>query len=72
MYARSSEEIAVESLAAETASDAQVIEAPRLDADRKYNISAVALLALVIALALFTEVYAPATGIRLALIGDGR
>ncbi len=39
--------------------------APRLDDDRKFNISAVALLALVIALALFTEVYAPATGIRL-------
>lgn len=68
VYARSSEEIAVESLAAETASDAQVIEAPRLDADRKFNVPAVALLALVIALALFTEVYAPATGIRLPLI----
>ena len=72
VYSRSSEEIAVESLAAETASDAQVIEAPRLDADRKYNIPAVALLALVIALALFTEVYAPATGIRLPLIGERR
>lgn len=70
VYARSSEEIAVEALAAETAADAQVIEAPRLDADRKYNVSAVALLALVIALALFTEVYAPATGLRLPLIGD--
>jgi uncharacterized protein involved in exopolysaccharide biosynthesis len=72
VYARSSEEIAVEALAAETASDAQVIEAPRLDADRKYNVPAVALLALVIALALFTEVYAPATGIRLPLIGADR
>ena len=70
VYARSSEEIAVEALAAETASDAQVIEAPRLDADRKYNVPAVALLVMVIALALFTEVYAPATGIRLPLIGE--
>jgi uncharacterized protein involved in exopolysaccharide biosynthesis len=69
VYARASEEIAAESAAAETASDAQVIEAARLDADRKFNIPAVALLALVIALALFTEVYAPATGIRLPLIG---
>jgi hypothetical protein len=69
VYSRSSEEIAVEALAAETASDAQVIEAARLDADRNFNVSAVALLALVIALALFTEVYAPATGIRLPLIG---
>ena len=72
VYARSSEEIAVEALAAETASDAQVIEAPRLDADRKYNVPAVALLVMVIALALFTEVYAPATGIRLPLIGESR
>lgn len=64
VYARSSEEVAVETLAAETASDAQLIEAPRLDAGRKYNIPAVALLALVVALALFTEVYAPATGLR--------
>ncbi len=45
----------------------QIIEAPRLDADRKYNISAVALLALVILTALFTEIYAPATGIDLGL-----
>lgn len=69
VYARASEEIAAESVAAETASDAQVIEAARLDADRKFNIPAVALLMLVIALALFTEVYAPATGIRLPIIG---
>lgn len=65
VYARSSEEVAVETLATETATDVQIVEAPRLDDDRKFNISAVALLALVIALALFTEVYAPATGIRL-------
>ncbi|NIJ20024.1 uncharacterized protein involved in exopolysaccharide biosynthesis [Sphingomonas naasensis] len=65
VYARSSEEVAVETLAAETASDVQLIEAPRLDSDRKYNVAAVALLALLIALALFTEIYAPATGIDL-------
>lgn len=68
VYSRSSEEVAVESLASETASDAQVIEAARLDPDRKYNISAVALLALVVLLAFFTEIYAPATGLRLPLI----
>jgi uncharacterized protein involved in exopolysaccharide biosynthesis len=67
VYARSSEEVAVETLAAETASDVQLIEAPRLDADRKINIPAVALLALLIALALFTEIYAPATDIDLRL-----
>ena len=67
VYARSSEEVAVETLAAETASDVQLIEAPRLDSDRKVNVPAVALLALLIALALFTEIYAPATGIDLRL-----
>ncbi|MBA3940846.1 MAG: capsule biosynthesis protein [Sphingopyxis sp.] len=65
VYARSSEEVAVETLSGETASNVQVLEAPRLDADRKYNVAAVALLALVILGALFTEIYAPATGIRL-------
>lgn len=68
VYARSSEEVAVDSLAAETASDAQVIEAARLDADRKFNVPAVALLVLLLLLAFFTEIYAPATGIRLPLI----
>lgn len=67
VYARSSEEVAVEALAGETASDVQVIEAPRLDADRKYNIPAVALLVLVLLAAAFTEIYAPATGIDLRL-----
>jgi len=65
VYARSSEEVAVETLAGETATNVQILEAPRLDADRKYNIAAIALLALVILAALFTEIYAPATGIRL-------
>lgn len=69
VYARSSEEIAVEALAGETASDVQVIEAARLDADRKLNIPAVAVLALLVLLAAFTEIYAPATGIVLPLIG---
>lgn len=68
VYSRSSEEVTVEALAAETASDAQVIEAPRLDIDRKYNIPAVALLMLIAMLAFFTEVYAPATGLRLPLV----
>lgn len=68
VYARSSEEVAVETLTAEGASDAQVIEQPRLDIDRKFNIGAVALLALVVLAAFFTEIYAPATGMRLPLI----
>lgn len=71
VYSRSSEEVAVEMLAGETASDVQVIEAAHLDPDRKFNIPAVAALALVLLLALFTELYAPATGLDLRLGGNG-
>jgi uncharacterized protein involved in exopolysaccharide biosynthesis len=73
VYSRSSEEVAVEALAGETASDVQVIEAAHLDPDRKYNVPAVAALALIILLALFTELYAPATGLdlRLGRSGEG-
>ena len=65
VYARTNEEVAVETLAGETATDVQVIEAARLDADRKFNIPAVAALAFLLLLAAFTDFYAPATGIRL-------
>ncbi len=65
VYARSSEEVAVETLASETASDVQVVEAPNLEAGRHYNVPAVALLALLLVLVFFTEIYAPATGIVL-------
>src|SRR3546814_18315784 len=71
VYARSSEEVAVETLAGETAANVQILEAPRLDADRKYNIAAAALLALAILAALFTDIYAPATGLRLFARKDG-
>eukprot|EP01037_Dinobryon_pediforme_P010333 gene10333-10399_t len=62
VYARASEEVAVEALAAEGAADAQIIEHPRLDIDRKVNIGPLALLVLVLLAAGFTEFYAPATG----------
>lgn len=67
VYARSSEEVAVEAIAGETATDVQAIEAAHVDADRKFNIPAVALLALVALIALFTEIYAPATGMNLRI-----
>ena len=69
VYTRSSEEVAVEAVAGETATDVQAIEAAHVDADRKYNIPAVALLGLLALIALFTEIYAPATGIDLRLRG---
>jgi len=65
IYARVSEEVAVEELSGQTGATVQVIEAPHLDAARHYNIPAVAALALLILAVLFTELYAPATGIAL-------
>ena len=67
VYARSSEEVAVETIAGETAADVQAIEAAHVDPDRKFNIPAVALLALLVLAALFTEIYAPSTGIDLRI-----
>lgn len=68
VYDKTNEEVALETLAGETATDVQVIEAARLDADRKFNIPAVAALAFLLLLIAFTEIYAPATGIRLPLL----
>jgi len=68
VYSRSAEEVQVEALAADTVADAEIVEAPRLDMDRKFNTGPVALLLLVVLAALFVEVYAPATGIALPLL----
>ncbi len=65
IYTRISEEVAVEELSGRTAATVQVIEAPHVDAGRHYNVPAVAILALLVLAALFTEIYAPATGIEL-------
>lgn len=64
VYARATEQVAVESLVAESATFIQIVENPNLDAERHYNVWAVALLAAVIGLALFTELYVPLTGLR--------
>lgn len=63
VYARASEQVAVESLVAESGTYIQVVEPANLDAARHFNVPAVALLALVLLAAAFTEVYAPATGL---------
>lgn len=65
IYSRISEEVAVQELSGRTAATVQVVEAPHLDAWRHYNVSAVAAFALLILTILFTEIYAPATGIVL-------
>ncbi len=70
VYSRYSEEVAVEELLASRSSKVQVIETPHLDAQRKYNVSAVAGLLLLTLLAFFTEIYAPMTGLRITAFGD--
>lgn len=64
VYARASEQVAVEEMVADSATFIQVIEPANLDAGRKFNVSAVALLVGVFLVAIFTEVYVPATGLR--------
>lgn len=63
VYQRSAEQVAVESLAAESASYVQTIDPAHIDAERHYNVWAIALLATIILIALFTECYAPSTGL---------
>lgn len=65
VYSRYIEEIAMQSLVATSAASVQVVEDAHLDAERHYNVPAVALLVLLLLAAAFTEVYAPATGIAL-------
>jgi hypothetical protein len=63
VYQRSAEQVAVESLASESASYVQTIDPAHVDPDRHYNLWAIALFGTLILLALFTEWYAPATGL---------
>jgi capsule polysaccharide export protein KpsE/RkpR len=63
IYQRSAEQVEVEQLASESASYIQVIDPAYIDPHRQYNIWAIAFLAGVILLALFTEWYAPTTGL---------
>lgn len=64
VYSRSSEQVAVESLVADSATYIQIVEPPNLDAERAYNILPVALLALLIVCMAVTEIYIPATGLQ--------
>lgn len=67
IYSRFSEQVELQELAAESGADIQILEAPHLDAERHYNVSAVALLAACLTLILFVELYAPATGLHLPM-----
>ncbi|MEO7240073.1 MAG: capsule biosynthesis protein [Sphingomicrobium sp.] len=63
IYQRSGEQVEVEQLASESASYIQIIDAAYVDPHRQHNVWAIALLAGIILLAMFTEWYAPATGL---------
>lgn len=63
VYQRSAEQVEVEELAAQSASYIQIIDPAHIAPERQYNIWAIALFAALVLLALFTEWYAPATGL---------
>ena len=63
VYQRSAEQVAVESLASESASYVQTIDPAHVDAERHYNTWAIALLGTIALLVLFTEWYGPSTGL---------
>lgn len=63
VYSRAAEEVAVQEIVSQDRAQLSVIDAPHVDAARYFNTPAVALLALLIALVLFIELYAPATGL---------
>lgn len=63
VYQRSSEQVEVEELAAESASYIQVIDPAGIAPERQFNVWAIATLAGIVLLALFTEWYAPVTGL---------
>ena len=64
-YARATEQTAVETLVTESSTFIQIIENTHLDPGRKYNVSAIGALVTLLLLALFTEWYAPATGLAI-------
>ncbi len=63
VYARALEQTEVESLVSETATYIQIVEPAHLDPHLHLNLPAVGLLAGLVLLVLFTEFYAPATGL---------
>lgn len=63
VYSRAAEEIAVQEIVSQDRAQLSVIDTPHVDAERYFNTTAVALLALLAALVVFIEVYAPATGL---------
>lgn len=65
VYARFSEQVELQELAAQSEADVQVLEAPHVDTRIQYNLPAAVLLAALVVLICFIEFYAPMTGLRL-------
>jgi hypothetical protein len=65
IYYSNLEQVTVQALSTENLANVEMLEPPHLDVQRGFNISAVALLAALVLLAMVTEVYAPATGLKL-------
>ena len=63
VYARSAEEVAVQEMVSQDRSQVSVVDPAHVDTKRSFNNTALALLAFVILLAFFVEVYAPFTGL---------
>lgn len=63
VYSRAAEEVSVQEIVSQDRSQVAVVDPPHVDSALYLNNWAVALLALIAALALFTEVYAPLTGL---------
>lgn len=63
VYSRAAEEVSVQEIVSQDRSQVAVVDPPHVDSALYLNNWAVALLALIVALALFTEVYAPLTGL---------
>lgn len=63
VYQKSSEQVEVEELAAESASYIQTIDPAHIDAERQFNTWAIAALMGVLLMAFFFEWYGPATGL---------
>lgn len=71
VYTRAIEQTVVETLVSSGSGYVQVIEPPHVDAERHYNIPALALMVMVLALAAFTEIYVPLTGLDWAELTHG-
>lgn len=62
VYARSAEEVAVQELVSQDRSQVSIVDPAHVDSERSYNNTALALLALLVLIAGFVEIYAPFTG----------